>query len=373
MAQAGPLKVGVVGCGMICPSYLDQTRPFSQMRIVSLADRDMARAESLAASHGVPNACTVAELMADRSIDIVLNLTTPQSHAAVTVQALRTGKHVYSEKPLAATVAEARQIRAVARKKGLRVGCAPDTFMGCHTQTARKLIDDGAIGQPTSAIGSIQLGPPEGWHNDPESFYAQGGGPMFDVGSYILTVLVALLGPVHRVAGATRVSSPKRTVLRGPRSGTVFGVSTPTHVAGVAVFRNGAVATLATSFDVYGHHGYSLTIHGTEGSLTIPDPSEYGETGRGPLCLFRRERGAWEPVSCTHGYRSKTHGLGLADMAQAILSGRAHRANDRMAFHVLEVMQAFMDSSRQGRHIGIRSSCDRPAAMPQGLRDGELD
>ncbi len=370
-----PLNVGVVGCGMVSETYLSEAARFDDIAIVALSDRDMDRARARAGEFGIAEACPVDELMCREGVDIILNLTTPQSHAPVALRAIEAGKHVYNEKPLAATVPDARSVLAAAHEHNLRVGCAPDTFLGGAIQTAMTAIDEGQIGTPISASGAVLLGGPEWWHPEPESFLQQGGGPMFDIGVYYLTALVACIGPIGRVAGTTRVTNPERTIFRGPRAGTAFAVSTPTHVAGTFAFRSGAVGTLTMSFDVTGRHGFELGIQGTEGSLRVPDVCHYGETWRGPtpVSIWRRGEKGWGDLAFSHGYRAPSHGIGMADMAKAIRTGRPHRASGELAFHVLEVMQAFIDSSAQRTHIDISSTCERPRAMPPKLRPGELD
>jgi Predicted dehydrogenases and related proteins len=231
------------------------------------------------------------------------------------------------------------------------------------------LIDDGAIGQPVAAVAFMVNHGPEHWHPDPDFYYQIGAGPMFDMGPYYLTALVNLIGPVRRVTGSARITTPERTITSAPKFGTTIRVNTPTHVAGLLDFASGAVGTIITSFDVWGSTLPRIEIYGTEGTLSVPDPNTFG----GPVRLNRAGSREWEDVPLTHGYAENSRGIGLADMAAAIRSGRPHRANGALAYHVLDLMHAFHDASDQGRHIEVESTCERPAPLPVGLATGEVD
>jgi predicted dehydrogenase len=256
-----------------------------------------------------------------------------------------------------------------ARRKGVRIGCAPDTFLGGGLQTCRQLIDEGAIGQPVAATAFMMSPGHERWHPEPDFFYQPGGGPMFDMGPYYLTALASMLGPVRRVTGSARITSPERTITSQPRYGQKITVRVPTHVAGILDFASGVVGTIITSFDVWAAQLPRIEIYGTEGTLSVPDPNTFG----GPVSIWRAGVKEWSDVPLTHGYIENSRGLGVADMAQALRSGRPHRANGDLAYHVLDIMEAFHDASREGRHIDLASSCDRPAPLPVGLRPGLLD
>ena len=366
---AEKVKVGVMGSGNISGAYLKMARTFPILEIVACADLIMERAEAKAAEFDVPKACTVEELLGDPGIDIVLNLTIPKAHAEVAMAALQAGKSVYNEKPLAVTREEGRGILELAKAKGLRVGCAPDTFMGGGLQTCRKLIDDGVIGEPVAATAFMISHGHESWHPDPEFFYQAGGGPMFDMGPYYLTALVALIGPVRRVAGSARITFPERTVTSKPKYGTVINVKTPTHVAGVFDFAKEAIGTIVMTFDVWKAQLPNIEIYGTEGSMSVPNPNAFG----GPVRVFRRGAKDWEEVALTHQYSEQSRSLGLADMAHALRSGRPHRASGELAYHVLDIMHAFHDASRAGRHVELDSTCTRPKPLRADLPMGVLD
>jgi predicted dehydrogenase len=311
----------------------------------------------------------VRELLEDPEIRIVVNLTIPKAHAEVGQAALEAGKSVYNEKPLAVTREDGRKMLDTAHSRGLRIGGAPDTFLGAGIQTCRKLIDDGWIGAPVAATAFMTCHGHEGWHPDPDFYYQPGGGPMFDMGPYYLTALVVLMGPVRRVTGSTRITFPERIITSQPKYGTRIRVNTPTHVAGVMDFAGGAVGTIVTSFDVWAAQLPRIEIYGSEGSLSVPDPNGFG----GPVRIRRQGAADWTEVPLTHGYAKQNRGLGVADMACAMRSGRPHRANGDLAYHVLDVMHAFHDASTEGRHVELASTCERPAALPLGLIDYQLD
>lgn len=364
-----PVKVGIIGTGTISAIYLKNARWLEMIEVAACADLLVERARTRAAEYEVPNAYTVDELLADPEIGIVLNLTIPAAHAEVALVALAAGKSVYNEKPIAISREDGARILALADAQGLRVGCAPDTFLGGGLQTCRQLIDTGAIGTPIAATAFMLNHGPEGWHPDPGFYYQPGAGPMFDMGPYYLTALVSMLGPVRRVTASARVTSPTRTIGSAPKRGEVIQVNTPTHIAGVMDFASGAIGTLVTSFDVWGAQVPRIEIYGTQGSLSVPDPNTFA----GPVRLLRAGEKEWTDVPLTHGYAENSRGIGVADMAAAIRSGRAHRANGALAYHVLDLLHAFHDASDRGTHVHIESSCDRPAPLPAGLADGQID
>ena len=239
-------------------------------------------------------------------------------------------------------------------------GCAPDTVLGAGIQTARKLIDDGWIGAPVSATAFMLSHGTESWHPDPEFYYEQGGGPMFDMGPYYLSALITLLGPVRRVCGSARITFPERTITSEKKYGKIISVEVPTHVAGIMDFKNGAIGTLITSFDVWSTTLPCIEVHGSAASMIVPDPNNFG----GEVRLRRVGDSAWSTIPLSHPHAENARGVGVADMARAIRDGGAHRANATLAYHVLDIMHAFHDSSEKGRHISLKSKCPRPEPMP---------
>ena len=281
--MARKVKVGIIGCGNISGIYFQAGKTFDIIDIVACADLILERAEAKAKEFNIPKACTVQELLADPEIEIVINLTIPKAHAEICLAALEAGKNVHVEKPLAVTREDGQKILALAAKKGLRVGGAPDTFLGGGIQTCIKLINDGWIGQPIASTAFMTCHGHESWHPDPEFYYKVGGGPMFDMGPYYLTALIALMGPVKRVTGSARVTFPERTITSVPKYGTKIQVDVPTHVAGIMDFACGAVGTIITSFDVWSSELPRIEIYGTQGTLSVPDPNSIALPASAPL------------------------------------------------------------------------------------------
>lgn len=363
------LKIGIVGCGNISKIYLEQARTFDILEVKAVSDVDINRAKVKAAEHQVPCVYKIDELLADPEIEIVVNLTPPGAHAEIGLMAVQAGKSVYNEKPLTIHRKDAQQILEIAQEKGLRVGGAPDTFLGAGLQTCRKLIDDGAIGVPVAATAFMMGHGPERWHPDPEFFYKVGGGPMFDMGPYYLTALVSLLGPVARIAGTTRISFPTREIGSEPKRGQLITVETPTHVAGLLNFASGPVATIITSFDVWKSNLPRIEIYGSEGTLSVPDPNTFG----GPVVLWKPDDKEGTTIDLLPLRDKNSRSLGVADMAHAIRSGRKHRANGELTYHVLDIMHTIHDASNMGSHIQMTSTCERPAPMALGLPANLLD
>jgi predicted dehydrogenase len=367
------VNVGIIGCGAISGIYLKNcTQVFKDIvDVVAVADIAMDRAKAKAKEFNVPKACSVRTLLAMDNVEMVINLTIPKVHMKIALAAVKAGKHVVSEKPLGLTRREgARQMEAAAAKN-VRIGCAPDTFLGAGLQTCRKLIDDGAIGRPVAATAFMLCHGHEGWHPSPDFYYQPGGGPMFDMGPYYLTALINLMGPVRRVTGSAQKAFTERTITneKHERRGQKIPVDVQTHVAGVMDFANGAVCTIITSFDVWSHNLPRIEIYGTEGTLSVPDPNTFG----GPVKLRKAADQQWNEVPLTHGYAENSRGIGPADLARAARSGRKHRASGELAFHVLDIMQAFHEASEKGRHVTLSTTCERPAPLPTGLAAGALD
>ena len=364
-----PVNVGIVGCGNISEVYLKVAKTFPILNVVAVADIIPERAKAKAEAHGIPKVLSTEHLIADPDIDIVVNLTIPKTHGEIGIAALEAGKSVYNEKPLAPTRQEAQEMFRIAEEKGLFIGGAPDTFLGAGIQTCRKLIDDGWVGEPVAATAFWGGHGHERWHPDPEFFYKPGGGPMFDMGPYYLTALVTLVGPVKTVASSARITFSERTITSQAKFGQTIKVETPTHITGTLEFANGAIGTMLTSFDVWAHTLPHIELHGTTGSLRVPDPNQFG----GPVFVRRAGAQDWTQVPHTHGYAEQNRSIGVADMAYAIRTGRKHRANGALTYHVLDIMHAFLDSSRERKHVDLASTCERPKPLPMDLMPGSLD
>jgi predicted dehydrogenase len=363
-----PVKVGIVGCGDVSRQYFKSAPLFPILDVVACADLDLDRAKKQAQTFGIAHACRPEELLARDDIQIVVNLTIPAAHHEIALATLASGKHAYSEKPLAISAAQGRQILDLATQKGLRVGCAPDTFLGTSHQTCRKLIEQGAIGRPVAVTAYMMGSGHESWHPSPAFFYEPGGGPMFDMGPYYLTAIINLLGPIARVCGITGVQIPVRTITSEPLKGQTIEVQTPDHFSGALQLKQGAIGTIITSFAVRGAADTNcITVFGTEGTLKVPDPNAFDKSVR-----LSRDGKDWQEVAVEHRHPNG-RGLGVADLAHAIRSGRPHRASGEQAYCVLQAMEGFRVSSETGQYCELDTDFTRPALMPVDLAGGVLD
>ncbi len=351
-----PLRVGMVGAGKISGQYLDFFDRVSSVRLVAVADLYPAAAQAVADAREGCRALTVDELLADPEVDVVLNLTIPAAHADISLRAIANGKGVYGEKPLTATLAEAVEVLDAANAAGVLVGCAPDTVLGTGIQTARKAIDDGLIGTPIAASAVMVTPGHERWHPNPDFYYVAGGGPLLDMGPYYVTSLVQLLGPVVSVVGAASRSRDQRTIGSGPREGQVVPVEIDTHVSGVLTHANGVLSTITMSFDSTASRASRIEVHGTGGSLVVPDPNRFTgevELNTGP---------EWTTLETSAGYIDGGRGVGLVDWANS--GGAGSRASGEMAFHVLDIMESLLASAASGNRVDVRSTVERPTPVP---------
>ena len=368
------MRVGVIGCGTVSEPYLRNMTASAALQVVACSDLAMERAEARAAQFGIPGVCTQAELLADGTIDVVVDLTVPRAHFEINLAALEAGKHVWSEKPLAMDRAEAARLLLVAAERRLHLGCAPDTVLGAGLQTSRKLLDDGAIGRPLGGAAFFMSPGPESWHPDPIFLYQPGAGPLFDVGVYYVSALVNLLGPVASVTAYGRVLYPERVIGSGPHAGESFSVGTDTYVTSILRFENEALVNLVATFGVWGADVPKLQVFGGGGVVEVPDPNTFG----GPVRMNRHaDEDGWRdvPLAFDHTDHCRNcRGLGVIDLAEAVREGRPPRASGAIAAHVLDVMQSIAESASQRRHVEVASTCERPAPMPLGtaLAEGEL-
>lgn len=368
-----PMKLGIVGCGNISDAYLVGGARSRLVEVKAVTDLNPAAAQAKADKYGVA-AVSFEEMLDDPEIALIVNLTVPLAHAEISHRAIAAGKHVYSEKPFAATFAEARELTAAARAKGVRLGSAPDTFLGASHQAVRRAVDEGRVGRVVAGAATFATPGMEGWHPNPAFFFKRGGGPVLDIGCYPITQLVNCLGPVESVIAHASRGRNTRTVTSEPRKGEVIEVEVPTTVNGVLAFANGANVSFTASWDVWKHTRLPIELYGTEGTILNPDPNFFG----GPVKISQRN-GDWQDLPI-EGYpfgkptRKNNAGVevadyrmaGVLDMACAIAEGRPHRANGDLALHVLEVMEALERSSVEGRQIRIETFCERPEPVPRG-------
>ncbi|MCJ7992982.1 Gfo/Idh/MocA family oxidoreductase [Rhizobium cremeum] len=367
--MARELGVGIIGCGNISTTYFSLAPLFKGLKVLACSDLNMNAAEIRAEEYGV-KAQTLDELLANDELDIVVNLTIPDAHYAVSKRILEAGKHVYSEKPLVLSLSAGEELRRIAKERGLSVGCAPDTFLGGSHQLARKFIDDGGIGRVTSGTCHVMSPGMEMWHPNPDFFFLPGGGPILDLGPYYIANLINLIGPVKRVAALTSMASETRTITSQPRAGEVIPVRTPTNIHALLEFANGATVTLSASWDVWSHRHGNMELYGTDGSLYVPDPNFFGgkveASGRDknivPLDAWDHPFGIDNQES-PQGPRANYRTAGLADMAVAILDGRDARCSLDRALHGVDVMTSILKSGETGEFVTLSTTCTQPAAL----------
>lgn len=352
-----PVGVGVIGAGVISTPYLENMTKFPDLRVHAIADLDDARARARAAEFGLA-ATSVEDLLARDDVEIVLNLTTPAAHFAVSMQILEHGKHVWSEKPIALSLRDSGALLDEAERRGLRITCAPDTFLGAALQTAQRLIATGRIGTPTSALSIVQGPGPEGFHPNPAFYYDTGGGPLLDMGPYHVTALVQAIGAVERVSAVSSTALPARRVRVGVDAGTEFAVRVPTQHMALLEFGSGARATLITSFES-GIRRNLLEIHGTEASLDVPDPNHFA--GTGTLVPLHGASESVPAVGSTWG-----RGVGVLDLARSIRAGRPERASGALAHHVLDVLLSIEEAARSGKPVSVASTVAPPPLLDEG-------
>ena len=365
------LKAGLIGCGNISGAYLRNNAVFPHVRIVKCASRRNESARATAEEFGI-QAVTVDELFRDPELDMILNLTTPDAHVELNLRALEAGKHVYTEKPFAITREDGRKVLRLASEKGLRVGCAPDTFLGGGHQLCRKILDSGAVGRITGGCAVMAYRGPESWHPNSGFYYKRGGGPLMDMGPYYITALVDLLGPVQRVAGFGGRAVDLR-LGRDANLGRTYPVEVDTHFAAVLEFVSGAVVSLTMSFDVFrlsDQMRNCIELWGLDGALRTPDPNMFD----GEIRFANDATGSgWETSENTFPYNDNMRLIGLADMAAGVELGRPHRCSGELAYHVTDVMCSILDACETRQVVTIESTCARPAPLREGLAPGELD
>ncbi len=343
--------IGVVGCGNISDIYLKNiTQLFPTLTLIGVSDLDSAKAEHQASTYDT-KVYTTDELLHHPDVDIILNITTPKTHRTVSEAALKAGKHVYVEKPLALNAEDGRYLLQLAKENNLHIGGAPDTFLGAGIQTCKKIIEDGWIGDIIGCNANLVCHGHEHWHPDPEFYYDLGGGPMFDMGPYYLTALVYLIGSVDQVAGMNGKSFDTRTITSEKKRGQTIDVKVMTHVTSLLHFENNAIGYITTSFDVWGSNLPCIEIYGTEGTLSVPDPNTFD----GPVKLLTHNDPTFREIPLCYDYRDNSRGLGLHNMAMAIDRGTRPAANGALTYHVLEIMESIHNSWETNSYTTINS------------------
>jgi predicted dehydrogenase len=367
--MAQELRVGVIGCGNISTAYFSLSPLFRGLKITACADMNMASAQAQADKFGL-KAMSVEDLLAAKDIDAIVNLTIPAAHFPITKAILESGKHAYSEKPLVLTIEQGLELKRIADAKGLKAGCAPDTFLGGAHQQARKAIDDGLVGKITSGTAHVMNFGMEHWHPNPDFFYQPGGGPILDLGPYYVANLIHLIGPIKRVGALTATPQYERMISNGPRNGETVPVNTPTTAHALLEFHSGAVVTLSSSWDVFAHRHANMELYGSEGSLYVPDPNFFG----GEILATKRNGAAEALPAWDHalgipnqdhpqGKMANYRTAGLADMAIGINEGRDYRCSLERTLHGVDVMTSILKSGETGQFITLQTNCTQPAYL----------
>jgi predicted dehydrogenase len=363
------LGIGIIGCGNISTTYLRLAPLFKGLKVRAVADINPEAAKARGEEYGV-KAQSVDDLLANPEVDVVINLTIPDAHFAVTKRILEAGKHAYSEKPLVLSLKDGKTLRDLATKKGLAVGCAPDTFLGGAHQQARAALDEGQVGTITSGSAAVLNHGMEHWHPNPDFFFLPGAGPMLDLGPYYVANLINLLGPVKRVGALTSSAAEERVISNGPRNGQTVPVKTPTNIHALLEFHSGATINLSTSWDVWHHKRNHFELYGTEGTLYVPDPNFFGgqvEVGSkvGKLKALKPWKHPFGKINQNHNGRELANyrTAGLADMVAALVDGRDARCSLERALHGVDVMTACLTSGETGKFVTLTTTCTRPAAL----------
>ena len=363
MSTTGPVGVGVIGAGNISTQYLTNLTSFPDVQVRFIADLIPEAAKAQAEKFGIPAHGTVEELLADPEIEIVVNLTIPKVHAEVAMQAVTAGKNVWTEKPIALDRESGTRLLAAAEAAGLRVACAPDTFLGGGIQTARRLLEEGAIGTPQTALTLVQGPGPESWHPNPAFLFQEGAGPLFDIGPYYVTTLIQLFGPVKRVAAVASKSKPVRTIGSGPLAGQTFDVTVPTHVTAVFEFENGRTSQSIFSFDSQISRTL-FEVTGVDGALEVNDPNMFV----GDLVLHKASA---EPETITIEGERAARGTGVVELARAIRAGVPERASGEQAYHALDIMVSTIEAAERGEWVEVVSTFTPTPALPEGWDPAE--
>ncbi len=350
-----PVNCAIIGCGNISEIYIENIFRFGNLQLIACSDILKEKAEEKGVKYNIP-VYEADDIYNYKDIQLVVNLTNPSAHFDVSLRCLESGKHVYSEKPLSLKFEQANKLLDTAKKNSLLIGCAPDTFLGSSWQTARKIIDDGWIGKPISATAFMLCRGHESWHPSPEFYYQKGGGPLFDMGPYYLTSLIFLLGPVKSVFAKGKINFPKRVITSQPKYGQEIDVKVPTDIHAILHFENDVICTLIMSFDTWSHHLPHIEIHGEIGSLSLPDPNQFG----GDILFYNQFQKEWLKFPTFFDYFTNMRGLGISDMAHALQTNSPFCANGELAKHVVEIMEGIHKSIEKQEIITLKSLCFRP-------------
>lgn len=373
-------KIGILGSGVISRTYLADIKAFyKNLEVIACADIDVALSQKLASEFGIKKTYTTEELLHDDEVEIVINLTPPQFHVELNKRIITAGKHLFSEKPFAPNLKAAKEVLDLADAKGVKVGCAPDTFLASGLQSLRYYLDVNFIGKPFFVTANMTTFGVETWHPNPAPFYMKNSGPLFDMGPYYLSAIVSLLGPIESIAALDAKGSETRRIYVGPGAGTDIEVEIPTHYSAILRLKSGVVVNLNVSFDIYRSNLPMFEIYGDGGTLTYPDPNFGGGTPR----VYRKEQYTdtvyqktaeamarkdrfYELPELYPRVKDYSRGLGVLDLAQAIETNSNNRANGSLIMHITEAVEGMMISSKNGEFYKMKTTCERPEPLKPG-------
>jgi len=366
-------KIGLIGCGHISETYFRSRKYFNNVNIIACADLNETASKKCSEEYGILNK-SIDDILADKEIDIILNLTNPTSHYETIKNTLLAGKHSYCEKPLSIKFDQGKELIDLAKSKKLYLGNAPDTFLGGGGQLTKKLIDNNEVGK--IKLGNFIFAFPgvQSFHPNPEPWFIEGGGPIMDMGPYFYTMLVNLLGPARNIfAEATKVSK-YRKIQNGSKKNKQFKVEVPTSYLINLEFENSIIIQGFMSFDVINHQRNHMEFYGTKGSIIGPDPNMFG----GPIFTSLKEGGEWNELSTEDMKLGKTNvfnksvrsneastnanyrGVGLSEMIYAIENDKEHKCNENLVLHILDLLELTIHSAKVSKKLNVRTTCKKP-------------
>ncbi len=358
-----PIHAAVIGCGSISDIYLSNlTQKFKAIKVVACNDHNQDKMDAKAEKYHI-KALLFDDILGDPTIKMIINLTNPKSHYEVIKAAIEHGKHVFSEKMIAVTLKEGQELCDLATEHHVRLGVAPDTFLGGSIQTAGYILKNNLIGTPQSVVVSLERN--FNIFGDIFPHLNQKGGTMpFDTGCYYLQALASLLGPATRVSAFSTRYRPDRVSARvdKPWFGQTIKVEDDNVMTAIIEYDSGELCTVHFNSESIINERKHMEIYGSDGILTMGDPNEFGS----PVFLEKPMSETAE-FPLTHGFQENSRGVGAAEMAWSILKNRPQRASMEMAYHVFELIHGMYISSTTGNPYQLQSTFDKPDLLPEGF------
>ena len=352
------VKIGVVGCGDIAfRNYLPGIAALKEkVELVAVCDIVEERAQRAKGQFGAQEAYTdFQEMLAWADIEGVVNLTHMPMHGPLSIAALEAGKHVYVEKPMAVCLADADREVELAKEKGLKLCCAPSTFLGSMNQRVKELVSGGAIGKVCFARSHGSHGGParwEGYTSDPTWFYQKTAGPVLDLAVYSIDALTRVLGPIKRVAAFSGLVVPELTILSEGARGKELHPEVDDTTLMLLDFGGIPIACVDGTYNLLASQGPWMEFYGDKGTLNTP---QFGKE----LQLFQAESEApgWQTVEVEFTDLDRMGlAVGIDHWLDCILQDQEPFLSGGHARHVLEVMLAAYESAEMGRAVEIKTT-----------------